>query len=300
MIAKTLYWTGRLVVNNYARTMLTMDIRYQAKVPDGAKIIAPNHPTTVDPFVSLTLLHEQAHILISETLFKVPVFSNYLRQSGHVPVIVKDGKTAFEAALNLLRDGKTVVIFPEGALSPREGGLQRLHTGVARLALMTGAPVIPVGIGLARERIRYIETLVDDQPETAYGYFRGPYAVTIGAAMYLTGDVEDRDYVHAQMEQIGEQISYLIGQSERRLQAAACFPRRTRRVPVRRYAQRFQTVFAQSGKSIGTSSVRVTKRLAADARRIEWSRLMPEIHLEKLNADFARRYFRGMRGMVVH
>ncbi len=56
---------------------------------------------------------------------------------------------------------------------------------VARLALSTGAPVIPVGIGLDRARIHLIETLVDGAIEVGTWYFGGPYAMTVGEPLHF-------------------------------------------------------------------------------------------------------------------
>ena len=104
-----------------------------------------------------TVLPEQVHILVTKSTFKAPLFGDYLRQSGHVPVVVGRGSEAFEAGKCLIEQGHVVAIFPEGALSP-EGRVARPHTGVTRLALSTGAPVIPVGIGLDPTRIRMVDT----------------------------------------------------------------------------------------------------------------------------------------------
>jgi 1-acyl-sn-glycerol-3-phosphate acyltransferase len=119
----------------------------------------------------------------------------------------------------LLARGQTVTIFPEGALSPLEGGVHRAHTGAARLALMSGAPVIPVGIHLERERIRFVETTVDAKTETARWYPRGPYAMTAGEPLRLTGDVDDRAAVRAASDRIMHCITGLARESAQRLAA---------------------------------------------------------------------------------
>jgi 1-acyl-sn-glycerol-3-phosphate acyltransferase len=197
--------------------LLKLDIAQHAPLPDGPKIIAPNHPSTSDPGLVLLGVREQASVLIDETLFKVPVFGRYLRHAGHVPVVEGNRRAAFEKARRLLQAGRTVVIFPEGSISPREGGLHRARTGVARLALLTGAPVIPVGIHLDRERIHPVETVVEGKVEVGTWYLRGPYAMTFGRPMALRGDVEDRAYVRALSRQVMQHIGRLAGESERRL-----------------------------------------------------------------------------------
>jgi 1-acyl-sn-glycerol-3-phosphate acyltransferase len=223
MLEKVLFWSGRSVVDVYTKTMLDMDVVRHRSLPEGAKIIAANHPTTFDPFLILTLASEQMSILITETCFKVPVFGHYLRATGHVPVIHSNGRAALEEARWLLQAGRTIGIFPEGALSPLDGGVCEPRTGTARLALSAGVPVVPVGIHLDRERIRFFETQVDGVTEIARWYFRGPYAVTIGEPMYLAGDVEDWEYVRSVSGQIMGRIVQLAHESALRMQGSQAF-----------------------------------------------------------------------------
>jgi 1-acyl-sn-glycerol-3-phosphate acyltransferase len=212
------YWLGKSIVRVASRALLKMDVVRHAPLPDGPKIIAANHPSTTDPALVMTLAAEQTSILISETLFQVPVLGRYLDRAGHIPVVRSNGRAAFERAKKLLEAGHTIVIFPEGAISPLAGGYHPPHTGVARLALSTGAQVVPVGIHLRRENIQLIETEVDGKMEVGTWYLNGPYAMTVGAPMHFGGDVEDRPHVRAVSRQIMQRISQLAHQSELRLQ----------------------------------------------------------------------------------
>jgi len=230
MLDKILYRTGQTAIGLYADTMLKLDVVQHAPLPTGPKIIAVNHPTTTDPVLMMAVVPEQMSILITEMVFKVPAVGQYLRLAGHIPVITGNGRVAFEEALRLLEAGRAVGIFPEGALSPLEGGVHRPHTGAARLALSTGAPIIPVGIHLQREHIHFVETTVDGHTEVARWYLRGPYSVTIGEAMYCKGDVEDRECVRTASERVMERIAQLARESALRMPVA---DRRTSTRPVR-------------------------------------------------------------------
>jgi len=214
---KLFYWASRPVIGTYANTMLKMDVNLHQKLPDGAKIIAANHPSTSDPFFVAAMLRQQSFILINELLFKVPVFGEYLRRSGHIPVAIGKGQNAVDAALEYLKAGHTVMIFPEGSLSPQEGGFQKARTGVARLALMSGAPVIPVGIHLLRERISTIRSTVRGKIEYGRWYLRGPYNLTVGQPLRFTGSVEDRVHVCAAAATVMYHIIELARESENRL-----------------------------------------------------------------------------------
>ena len=101
---KLIYWVSRPVIGTYANTMLNMDVTLHHKLPDGAKIIAANHPSTSDPFFVAAMLRQQSFILIKDLLFKVPIFGAYLRRSGHIPVTVGKGEQAIQAALEYLKN----------------------------------------------------------------------------------------------------------------------------------------------------------------------------------------------------
>lgn len=217
MLNQVLYTLGRPVVNFYAATMFDMDVVWEASLPPGPKIIAPNHPSTTDPFLITGLVSEPTSILIDDRLFKVPVFGRYLHLSGHVPVVDGNGREAFEMARRLLEAGRSIAIFPEGSVSPLEGGLHRPRTGAARLALSTGAPIIPIGIHLQRERVHVVESTYSGISATGRWYLRGPYAMTVGRPMTFEGDVKDREYVHTVSDRIIRRIAHLAQQSAHRM-----------------------------------------------------------------------------------
>ncbi|HSJ59296.1 MAG TPA: lysophospholipid acyltransferase family protein [Anaerolineae bacterium] len=215
------YRLGRSVVDLYARATLKMDVHWHAPLPDGPKILAANHPTTTDPFLIMLLVSEQVSVLVTGGCFQIPLFGRLLLESGHVPVVRGTGGASVDAAVRLLEEGRTVAIFPEGAISPAEGGVHAPRSGVARLALRTGAPVIPVGIGLDRRRIRRIDSKVDGKPEVITWYVRGPYAVTVGRALSFAGDVDDWAHVRSVSDQVMHRIAGLARESDRRVAQAA-------------------------------------------------------------------------------
>lgn len=219
------YRLGRLSVDALKHMLFQLDIVYHTPIPGGAKLLCANHPTTVDPAMMTTLVPEQVSILISETLFKVPALGPSLAASGHIRVVHSNGRPALEEGIQALQAGRTVGIFPEGAISPQVEGqpvsLARAHTGAARLAISAGVPVIPVGIALKKENILRVETVVDGKLEIGTWYLHGPYAMTIGAPLTFTGDVNDREAVHQATEQIMQHIEALALESAYRLERLA-------------------------------------------------------------------------------
>ena len=178
MIEQFFNGAGRQIAGLYGKALLNVQVEWQASLPSGPKIIAANHPTTTDPFLLMGLIGEPMSILITESCFKLPGLGAFLRAAGHVPVVSGNGKAALDEGIRLLRAGRTVGIFPEGVLSPLDqlgrGGCYAPHTGVARLALATGAPVIPVGISLDPARIVFRDTLIDGVTEHVRWYCPRP------------------------------------------------------------------------------------------------------------------------------
>ncbi len=212
------YKLGRKLICLYTQFLLNMDVFWQTHLPDGPKLIVANHPSTTDPFYLLTLFPQPLSILILEHAFRAPIFGGILRHSGHIPVLLADRHAAFDTAKQQLRDGKAVAIFPEGELSPRQGGSLPARTGAARLALLTGVPVIPIGIYFRRERAHPFVSKFYGKSETGYWYLRGPYGMTIGKPMRFEGDAEDRIHVRSISELIMDAINTLALASQRRLE----------------------------------------------------------------------------------
>jgi 1-acyl-sn-glycerol-3-phosphate acyltransferase len=208
---------GLPVIDLYENWMFDIDIRRHKPLPPGPKILVSNHPSTTDPFLILEITPEPVHILIEERLFQVPLFGSYLHLAGHIPVIPGNGRAAYLAAIRKLREKKSVALYPEGAISPLGGGFHKPRTGAARMALEAGVPVVPIGVALDRSRLRLIETKVKGEPVLGTWYFRGPYALTVGAPLLFQGDVEDHNLVEAVGAQIMHAIIRLEKESENRL-----------------------------------------------------------------------------------
>lgn len=219
MLHKLLFWLVRPIVLLYARLMLNLDVFWYAPLPDGPKIIVANHPSFTDPFFVAMLSSRPVSILIIASAFLVPLFGLYLKRAEHIPVSPEKAKEAFEEARQSLKKGRSIVMFPEGDASPREGGFRKPRTGAARLALLTGASVVPVGIHLPRERLRTIDSKIGGEHKSGYWYLRGPYNMTVGEPMRFAGDVQNREHVVSVSERIMQQIVSLAQESAGRMKA---------------------------------------------------------------------------------
>jgi 1-acyl-sn-glycerol-3-phosphate acyltransferase len=211
------YSLGQTVVNVFKHILFHWDVAYHAPMPKGSKILVSNHPTTVDPILMISLVPEQIRILIIDVLFKVPVVGASLRKCRHICVERGAGRAALEEGVRALADGGTLGIFPEGVISPSEGGLAHFHSGAARLALESGKPVVPVGIAVQREKIWKKDTRVAGELESSTWYTSGIYAITVGEPVIFSGSAEDRARVKEVTEELAERVLELSQESARRL-----------------------------------------------------------------------------------
>lgn len=113
---------------------------------DGPIIFAPNHVSYYDPTGIAAGVPSSMRFMAWDALFSVPILKQILEKFGGYPVKLKSAdKQAIVQTLKILKNGECVMIFPEGERS-ESGELGPFENGVARLALQTGATVVPVTI----------------------------------------------------------------------------------------------------------------------------------------------------------
>jgi len=217
MKEKILHQFGKLIVRIYCFFAFKIDVKKTEKLPKGPKIFVANHPSTTDPFLTIILIKDYVSILIKDILFKVPVFGLYLKHAGHIPVSLENKRLAFERSKELLINGKSVVLFIEGDVSPAEGGFLKPRTGAARLALLTGAPIIPIGFELNRQKVKHSFTKVRKMIEQTHWYKHGRYSITFGKPIYFQGNDQDHSFVQKITDLIMREVIRVSLQSKVRL-----------------------------------------------------------------------------------
>ncbi len=110
----------------------------------GPLVLAINHVNIVDGPIVYSRFPRHVHFLVKIEMFR-GIFGFVLRQVGQIP-IDRSGpdRVAMSAALHALRHGRVVGVFPEGARG--RGDVVEVRTGIAWLALRSGAPVLPVAV----------------------------------------------------------------------------------------------------------------------------------------------------------
>jgi 1-acyl-sn-glycerol-3-phosphate acyltransferase len=144
-----LYTAARTVLDPLFSFLWRIDVEGLDHLPEsGGAILAPNHLSVLDHFVLATSLPRRI-TFVGKAEYMDDWKTKYIFPAlGMIP-IDRDGGSAANRALNaaarVLGDGELFGIYPEGTRS-RDGKLHKGHTGVARLAMRTGCPIIPVGL----------------------------------------------------------------------------------------------------------------------------------------------------------
>jgi 1-acyl-sn-glycerol-3-phosphate acyltransferase len=147
------YWPVRAVLLPFFLTYFRLRRDGHEHIPDGKVILAANHRSFLDPFIIGACLRRPIYFVAKKELFDKAWQGWILNALGAFPI--KRGQSdedSVATALGLLERGEAVVIFPEGTRH-RTGPLREPRRGVGRLALESGAPVVPVALnGTARVR----------------------------------------------------------------------------------------------------------------------------------------------------
>ena len=144
------YWIIKAILKPILLGLYRIRVSGFENVPKkGAAIIAANHVSFLDSFfIPLVVKRRKMTYLAKADYFKSWKTSWFFKSCGQISCEREGGsksQQSLEIALDVLKEGKLLGIYPEGTRSP-DGYLYRGRTGVARLALAAGVPVIPVGL----------------------------------------------------------------------------------------------------------------------------------------------------------
>jgi 1-acyl-sn-glycerol-3-phosphate acyltransferase len=165
------------------------DVKGLRNVPaSGPVIIASNHNSFSDSVFLPLVIHRKVTFLAKSEYFTTPGLKGLLMKLtftalGQVPIDRSGGRrseAALHTGLELLASGAALGIYPEGTRSP-DGRLYKGRTGIARLALESGAPVIPVAM-FNTEKI---------QPEGKMVPKLERVGIIFGEPMFFDGDASD-------------------------------------------------------------------------------------------------------------
>lgn len=142
-----LYAILKIIFQIYFKLFFRAEIMGTENMPkEGAVILAANHMSNWDPPFLACFLHRPVSYMAKVELFENPVFGAAITSCHAFPV--KRGaadRGAIKAAVQVLKEERCLGLFPEGTRS-RTGEMHKAEAGVALIAAMAGAPVVPAAI----------------------------------------------------------------------------------------------------------------------------------------------------------
>ena len=144
----------------------------------GRTVVVSNHESQADPFL-ISYLPWEMKWLGKASLFRIPVVGWMMWLAGDIPVHRGDktsGKDAMAACARWLRRGVPVMIFPEGTRSS-DGALLPFKDGAFRLAIETGADVLPIAVSGTRSAL----------PKHSWRFQNARAGVTVGTPLSTQG-----------------------------------------------------------------------------------------------------------------
>lgn len=143
------YRLAKRLLERPTNAAFAIDVVDDHHVPvEGPAIIAANHRSFMDSIFLALIVRRPVAFLAKAEYFDDRRVAWLFRGTGQIPVrrgSPAGARVALEAATNVLERGGLVALYPEGTRS-RDGLLHRGNLGAARLAMATGAPLIPVGL----------------------------------------------------------------------------------------------------------------------------------------------------------
>jgi len=144
---KVLYKTLKLIYSPLLKILYRPKAVGIENIPkEGAIIFAGNHRHAFDPVVVMTHTKRTVHYMAKESLFK-GLHGMILKSIGLIKIYRSKGNSmAVKEALEILKDGGTVGVFPEGTRNKTDEELLRFRSGTVRIAKQSNTKIVPFAI----------------------------------------------------------------------------------------------------------------------------------------------------------
>lgn len=214
--AGQLYPVAKAIITPVFKFSWRFHVEGLENVPtEGPALICPNHTSVLDSFFVPAVLPRRITYVGKAEYMDDWKTKHLFPAMGMIPIDRGGGSAserALSAAQRVLERGELFGIYPEGTRS-RDGVLHRGHTGPARLALRTGAPLIPVGIRGSREIM---------PPDARYPTLFRPVVIRFGTPVDVAkyqDRVDDRLILRQIIDEVMFAIRELSGQEYRNVYA---------------------------------------------------------------------------------
>ena len=168
------------------------------------KIIAGNHPNATDGFYLPDLFKEKIYFFVQGDLFNIPIIGWLFTKSGQIRVDPDNKIASLDRAVELLKQGESVAIFPEARLNP-DGQPLKSSTGAVRLSLMTKVPIVPIGFYVPPKNLQHISRMKKGQVSQGHWQTHGRCYLNFGSP-WLPGDKPGSSLEQADLRGLTDQL----------------------------------------------------------------------------------------------
>jgi 1-acyl-sn-glycerol-3-phosphate acyltransferase len=201
-----LYRFLKLTLQPYLKWAYRFEIEGAENFPrDGGVIVVGNHVSFMDSFWIPMSTPRRVVFLAKSEYFESWKTAWFFRSLGMIPVkrgVRHKADAALQAGVECLEVGCVLGLYPEGTRSP-DGRLYRGRTGVARLALGSGCPVVPIGLVGSRDVM---------PKEAKFPRLRGKVTARVGDPMSFAGKEATHNNLRAITDEVMAKIAELSGQ----------------------------------------------------------------------------------------
>lgn len=171
-----IYWILRVITKVILKLFFRLKVEGLENLPTKTNfIVVANHTSFLDPIVMGVAIPQKIFWITMKNIYRLSTLSWIMKITGALPT-----GSVSEKAVYLLRENKSIGLFPEGKIS-RNGQLGEFRRGAALLALKTGRPIVPCAILGAFEAL----------PRNAKFPKFHSIKVRIGQPKYLLKEFED-------------------------------------------------------------------------------------------------------------
>ena len=200
-----LYWVIKVVLTPVLRICVRIKVEGKEHVPaSGPVILASNHRSFLDSIFIPLVIRRRVTFVAKAEYFDDKRVAWFFRGVGQIPIRREGGSAserALQSAMEVLEAGGVFGIYPEGTRT-RDGKLHRGHTGVARLALRSGAPIVPVGL-VGTDEVQPIDSKMPKLFKTVRICFGEPIEL---------GHYEGRHDDRLALRDVTDEVMYEIGE----------------------------------------------------------------------------------------
>lgn len=200
-----LYLIGWLLFLIFFKAYLKFKVVGRGNVPkEGAFIFAANHSSYLDPIILGISSYRNLNYMARDTLFSRPLFGWVMKQIHSFPVKRHDNDfRAIKESLKKLKEGKPLVIFPEGARSKDEN-LKKGKPGIGFVAAKTRVPIVPA----------YIKGSFEAMPGGMDSLKRRPVTIYIGRPIKFNGTTASKEAYQKISDEVMRNIAELKSLAE--------------------------------------------------------------------------------------